>query len=137
MLFTSMGMLSRFFGTWDAFWLVMWLVGAGFWAFVAFALGWAHGALFKFKVPTTHTADPARAKHPSGIDEEAIYAAIAQELEAGVADKALWTRLFAEAGGDGNKVKALYIKQRFDRLAAQERERLAVLEDSTEKAALT
>ncbi|HRF12441.1 MAG TPA: DUF4328 domain-containing protein [Candidatus Accumulibacter phosphatis] len=52
------------------------------------------------------------------VDEERIYTAIASELEGGVADKGLWTRLFAECGGDEKQTKVLYIKQRAQRLMA-------------------
>ena len=113
--------LSQFFGKLDEASFLLWLIGGGFWSLVAFALGWAYGALFKFRSTASLASipTPAATERPV-IDEDAIYAVIAQELEAGVVDKALWTRLFAEAAGEENKVKALYIKQRFDRLAAQE-----------------
>lgn len=58
------------------------------------------------------------------IDEEGIYATIANELETGIADKGLWTRLFAECGGDEKQTKVLYIKERADRLISAERLRL-------------
>ncbi|MDP1613573.1 MAG: hypothetical protein Q8M11_21135 [Sulfuritalea sp.] len=60
----------------------------------------------------------------ASVDEERIYATIADELEAGTQDKGLWTRLFAECGGVENQTKVLYIKQRADRLIAAERSRL-------------
>ncbi len=53
-------------------------------------------------------------------DETAIYSAISDELESGAIDKALWTRLFAQCGGDENKVKAAYIQRRAEVLAAAE-----------------
>ncbi len=55
------------------------------------------------------------------INEDHIYTVIAQELESGLTDKGLWTRLFSESGGDENKTKALYIRQRADRLVSTER----------------
>jgi len=58
------------------------------------------------------------------VDEEPIYAVIAKELETGVADKGLWTRLFAECGGDEKQTKVRYIKDRADRLISAERSRL-------------
>src|SRR6266568_2256430 len=65
------------------------------------------------------------ASRPSTVvDVDRIYAAIANELEGGVADKGLWIRLFAESGGDENQTKVLYIKQRADRLISAERSRL-------------
>lgn len=50
------------------------------------------------------------------MDEDAIYAAIAKELDTGATDKGLWTRLFAECDGDENKTKVAYIKQRAERI---------------------
>lgn len=58
------------------------------------------------------------------LDEDAIYAAIGQELESGNTDKGLWTRLFAECGGDETQTKVLYIKARADRLLNAERLRV-------------
>jgi hypothetical protein len=46
------------------------------------------------------------------VDENAIYAAIANELKSGNTDQGLWIRLFAECDGDENKTKVAYIKQR-------------------------
>jgi hypothetical protein len=58
------------------------------------------------------------------VNEDHIYGEIAKELDDGPADKGLWTRLFAECGGDERQMKARYIKQRADRLIAAERARL-------------
>ena len=55
---------------------------------------------------------PTHAEAHAEADENAIYAAIAEELKSGNADPGLWTRLFAECNGDENKTKAQYIKQR-------------------------
>ena len=52
------------------------------------------------------------------VDEEHVYDEIAKELENGVADKGLWTRLFAECDGDERQTKVLYIKHRAQRLIA-------------------
>ncbi len=57
------------------------------------------------------------------VDEDRIYAEIAEEFESGIVDKGLWTRLFAECGGDERQTKVLYIKQRADRLITAERSR--------------
>lgn len=48
--------------------------------------------------------------------DDKIFAAIADELETGAIDKALWTRLFAECGGDERKQKVRYIQIRAERL---------------------
>ena len=61
---------------------------------------------------------------PAPVDEDAIYTAIAQELETGSTDKGLWTRLFAHCAGDENATKARYITERAERLIAAERARL-------------
>lgn len=61
------------------------------------------------------------------VDKDRIYAAIAKELETGATEKGLWTRLFAESGGDEKQTKVLYIKQRAERLIANERLRLEQL----------
>lgn len=58
------------------------------------------------------------------VDVDHVYALIAEELETGVADKGLWTRLFAECSGDEKQTKVLYIKQRAERLISTERLRL-------------
>lgn len=52
----------------------------------------------------------------SGIDEDAIYKIIAQELETGSLDKGLWIRLFSECDGNETKTKVRYIKDRAARL---------------------
>jgi len=66
-------------------------------------------------------------------DEDAIYAAIANELETGATSKGLWTRLFAECDGDENRTKVAYIKQRAGNLMAAEELRLATLKIQQEE----
>lgn len=84
-----------------------------------------HPGLTERKSLVATEAEPRPAINQSTeINEEDIYASIAQELETGVADKGLWTRLFAESGGDEKQTKVLYIKQRAERLIAAERLRL-------------
>ena len=74
-------------------------------------------------VATTYRGNPASvsAQESTVIDEDAIYTAIAKELETGSTDKGLWTRLFAECDGDENRTKAAYIKQRAEKLISAER----------------
>lgn len=48
--------------------------------------------------------------------EDRLYTQIAQELETNTIDKALWTKAYAQAGGDEKQTRALYIKARFARL---------------------
>ena len=52
--------------------------------------------------------------------EDRLYEQIAQELEANTVDKALWTKAYAQAGGDDKQTRALYIKARFARLLAMQ-----------------
>lgn len=54
------------------------------------------------------------------VENEKIYAKVADELENGNIDKGLWTRLFTECNGDEKQTKILYIKQRSDRLIEEE-----------------
>ena len=69
------------------------------------------------------------------MDEDAIYDAIAKELDTGATDKGLWTRLFAECDGDENKTKVAYIKQRAERIRTLEQGRIAAIEKQREEAA--
>ncbi len=71
------------------------------------------------------------------VDENCIYAEIANELETGATDKGLWTRLFAECGGDEKQTKVLYIKQRAERLISAERLHFEQAQAVRERAAET
>jgi uncharacterized RDD family membrane protein YckC len=68
--------------------------------------------------------------HSPALDEDAIYAIIADEIESGKTDKGLWTRLYAELDGDEKKTKVAYIKQRIEKIMVSERARL----EETQKA---
>jgi len=50
---------------------------------------------------------------------------VADELESNDKDKVLWTRAFAESGGNENKAKALYIQRRVVVLVESKRKRLS------------
>lgn len=52
--------------------------------------------------------------------EDRLYAQIAQELDTDTVDKALWTKAYAQAGGDDQQTRVLYIKARFARLLMKE-----------------
>jgi len=69
---------------------------------------------------TLQTPQQASVVTPSAIDENAIYATVANELETGQTDKGLWTRLYVENDGDEKKTKLAYIKQRAEILIADE-----------------
>lgn len=77
--------------------------------------------------PSTPVTPSQPAIPSSMIDEDQIYVLIAEELEAGRPEKGLWTRLFAECGGDEKETRVLYIKQRAQRLFASEQTRLEKL----------
>jgi hypothetical protein len=63
------------------------------------------------------------------MDEDAIYTIVAEELESGKTDKGLWTRLYAEAGGDEKQTKVLYISRRAEKLLAVEKTRQQLLQN--------
>lgn len=63
-----------------------------------------------------------------GPDEDAIYTIVAEELDSGKTDKGLWTRLFAECGGDEKQVKALYITRRVEKMMEAEKSRKQLLQ---------
>ena len=52
--------------------------------------------------------------------EDRLYEQIAQEMETNSVDKGLWTKAYAQAGGDDKQTRVLYIKTRFARLLAME-----------------
>lgn len=87
-----------------------------------------HGMRASSPTPIVHqrggSTAPIASAQRAVVDEDRIYTVIANELETGVADKGLWTRLFAECGGDEKQTKVHYIKQRADRLISAERSRL-------------
>jgi hypothetical protein len=57
----------------------------------------------------------------SNPDSDAIYAAVAEEIESGNTEKGLWTRLYAECDGDEKRTKVQYIKQRAANLLATDK----------------
>lgn len=70
---------------------------------------------------------PSEAKHATtqqGLrasqNEDSIYERIAAELESGQLQSGLWTRLYAENGGDEIRTKVAYIRERAARIAAAE-----------------
>ena len=52
--------------------------------------------------------------------DEWAYAIVANELEKSSPDKVIWTRAFAESGGEESKAKALYIHKRVERLVVDD-----------------
>jgi hypothetical protein len=53
-------------------------------------------------------------EHNSSDDD--LYAIAGNELDDGVIDKGVWTRLLVESNGDGDKTKINYLKYRFSQL---------------------
>jgi len=53
-------------------------------------------------------------------DDDVFYQQAYEEFENGQMDKGLWARLFAQSGGDENKAKAQYIKNRVQQLVTQQ-----------------
>ncbi len=72
-----------------------------------------------FSNATRAESSPAVTTQTFAVDEDSIYAAIANELKTGAANEGLWTRLFAECDGDENRTKVAYIKARAFQLGQQ------------------
>ena len=78
--------------------------------------------------PTQPTANPiAPVSIPAELSqntieahEERFYEQIAQELDTNTVDKGLWTKAYAQAGGDDQQTRVLYIKARLVRLIAMQ-----------------
>ncbi len=67
--------------------------------------------------------------------EDRLYAQIAHEVESNTVDKSIWTKAYAQAGGDDKQTRVIYIKTRFDRLMAAETSRLDAIRQEQEEAA--
>ena len=74
-------------------------------------------------IDTTHTKTDQRvvALKPAIALEDLLYAQIAQELDTNTVDKGLWTKIYAQAGGDDRQTRVCYIQARFTRLLAMEK----------------
>lgn len=75
-------------------------------------------------MPASSEQDQPPVSTSSQMDENAIYATVAGELETDQTDKGLWTRLYVEHDGDEKKTKIAYIKQRAEKLIAIEKSRV-------------
>lgn len=67
--------------------------------------------------------------------EDRLYEQVAQEMETNTVDKGLWTKAYAQAGGDDQQTRVLYIKARFARLLAIEDARRGAIRREQEEAA--
>lgn len=64
--------------------------------------------------PTVPIAKPSQ--DTTEAYEDRLYAQIAKELDTDTVDKAIWTKVYAQAGGDEKQTRVLYIKARYARL---------------------
>jgi len=55
-------------------------------------------------------------------EDKKTYELIAEEIDTDNTQKALWTKAFSDAEGDGNRTQALYIKYRFEEISNEEQE---------------
>jgi hypothetical protein len=78
-------------------------------------------------LPAAQTPAPTRLppnEMPKMEDiEDRIYAQVGEELESGNTDKGIWTKAFAQAGGDDKNTRLLYIQLRVAKLLALEEEK--------------
>jgi hypothetical protein len=65
--------------------------------------------------------------------EDWAYEKVGEELESNNPDKAVWTKAFAQSGGDDKQTKVLYIKLRVEKLIALETSRLEAQRKSEEE----
>lgn len=94
--------------------------------------------------PTMNSQPPVNAMPSIAIEssqqtmqeiEDRLYEQIAQEIETNAVDKAIWTKAFAQSGGDDKQTRVAYIKTRFDRLMAAETARLEAIQREREEIA--
>jgi hypothetical protein len=80
-------------------------------------------AFDEMALPLTQTPQRTTGEIPSMEDtEDRIYAQVGEEIESGNTDKGIWTRAFAQAGGDDKQTRVLYIQSRVAKLLAVESE---------------
>lgn len=66
------------------------------------------------------SASSAKANSPA-VNDDAFYDEVAKEIETNKLISGVWVRAFAEADGDENRAKAIYIKRRVAQLSEVER----------------
>lgn len=66
--------------------------------------------------------------------EDWAYEKVGEELESNTPDKAIWTKAFAQSGGDDRQTRVLYIKLRVEKLIDLETARLEELRNAQEEA---
>lgn len=55
------------------------------------------------------------------MNDEAFYSQVAEEIQAKKMSPGLWTKAFAQAGGDTERTRAVYIKLRVAQLVSEKR----------------
>jgi hypothetical protein len=56
------------------------------------------------------------------MNDEAFYNQVAEEIQANKTSPGLWTKAFAQAGGNTERTRAVYIKLRVAQLASEKRQ---------------
>jgi len=83
-----------------------------------FFCGFLVGLIFYFGSGWLEGRKEKKLKQPEDVK---FYEEVARELQDKPMSPGLWTKAFAEMGGDDAKARALYIKYRFAQLAEEER----------------
>ena len=96
-------------------------------------------AIPPFQSITNSIVSPSIAPEPGQPSvqelEDRLYEQIAQELETNTVDKGVWTKAYAQSGGDDKQARVLYIQTRFARLFAMENARLEAIRQEQRAAA--
>ena len=90
-------------------------------------------------LPSCDTAPAARDSSPAATTraknlEDWAYEQVGKELDSNNPDNGIWTKAFAQAGGDDKKTRVLYIKTRVEKLVAMEQARLEEMRGTREDA---
>jgi hypothetical protein len=90
-------------------------------------------------LPSCDTAPAARDSSPAATTsaknfEDWAYGQVGKELDSNNPDNGVWTKAFAQAGGDDKQTRVLYIKTRVEKLVAMEQARLEEIRRSQEDA---
>ena len=68
--------------------------------------------------PSSATGAPGSSAGRAVDSDDDLFEQVGMELESGRTVRAVWTRAFAEAEGDDNKARVIYIRHRMERLKA-------------------
>ncbi len=81
------------------------------------------------------SVDPEPSQQSIDEIEDRLYAQIAHEVESNTVDKGIWTKAYAQTGGDDKQTRVSYIKTRFERLITVEISRLDAIRQEQEETA--